>query len=785
MTVWIGQQFGVFSHTAIAIGGLAAMAIPVAIHLLTRSRQQPQDWGAMRFVIEAYRQRRRSIRLEHWVLLALRCAALGVIGLALAGPVLDGCTSGPAGAFSAPGRLICLVINDSLSTQAVGSDGRQRLAVLRELALSVMDSLEPTDQVALWRAKRPSSQVQVTPTLDHGVVRQAIESMQPGFSRSDLLSALHSVVQTLHERPANHQQVLVVLISDFANGALPIDRSVPPELASMGEAVKWLVIKPSDAVRNVQIASLSPDRQVVFAGQGQAQSTLRLAVHLQRYADELTSESTHIELAVLADHRGEPVYTAGHDYQWPAGEDQITIDMNLPVSVLQERLMGMGWGSTEQDVTLLIRARIEHEPISSTASDALAADNESWAMVRLRSRMTIGLIDDRSSQGSDVSQGFTPQQWLRLALAPLSQTVDTVKAVDLVPTTVAGLDTDSVQALDAVIVLRPDLMNTQGWGALRSLTQQGKLVWVFTPPGDQPTVWGAGLCEQFGLDWRIGVEPQQSNAQAYGWGLATDGPVPQPLNLLAADWEGLLSPVRVTRRLDFSVDPTQADGVWLRTNDGQPILASSRVDDGQVLLLATAVDPIWTNLVTKPLFVPLLHETLRGVLSQLASKDLNPWVCGDQPVLGPRWTGVQQVVNQAHKKVISVTPTNPGGPGDRGSQGLELDQPLSSPGVYTVVPDVLKRPMVVNPDSAGADTRAMDTQQLGQWLTGLGSWQWLTPSNLTDLLAVQRSGVDLGWPMMWVGLALVLTEMVLARWFSHAHRSRRKLRISPQPWGSR
>ena len=51
--------------------GLTA-AIPVVIHLWNRRQQQELRWAAMQFLAAAVRKETRRLRLEQWLLLALR-----------------------------------------------------------------------------------------------------------------------------------------------------------------------------------------------------------------------------------------------------------------------------------------------------------------------------------------------------------------------------------------------------------------------------------------------------------------------------------------------------------------------------------------------------------------------------------------------------------------------------------------------------------------------------------------------------------------------------------------
>src|SRR5829696_9976432 len=53
-----------------AAGGVAA--VPIIIHLLNRKRFVIVPWAAMRFLLAAQRKNVRRLRLEQWILLAIR-----------------------------------------------------------------------------------------------------------------------------------------------------------------------------------------------------------------------------------------------------------------------------------------------------------------------------------------------------------------------------------------------------------------------------------------------------------------------------------------------------------------------------------------------------------------------------------------------------------------------------------------------------------------------------------------------------------------------------------------
>ena len=66
--------------------GLAAVAIPIIIQILTRKNASRIKWGAWLFLDATMKKRKRKVLLEDILLLAARCLALGLLALAFARP---------------------------------------------------------------------------------------------------------------------------------------------------------------------------------------------------------------------------------------------------------------------------------------------------------------------------------------------------------------------------------------------------------------------------------------------------------------------------------------------------------------------------------------------------------------------------------------------------------------------------------------------------------------------------------------------------------------------------
>src|SRR4051812_31268982 len=70
------------------LGALGALAVPVIIHLMFRTKARTVDLGTLQFLKIVLRDNARKRRLKRWMLLALRLACVALIALLFARPYL-------------------------------------------------------------------------------------------------------------------------------------------------------------------------------------------------------------------------------------------------------------------------------------------------------------------------------------------------------------------------------------------------------------------------------------------------------------------------------------------------------------------------------------------------------------------------------------------------------------------------------------------------------------------------------------------------------------------------
>src|SRR5207302_6450627 len=101
-----------FVTPAFALAGLLLASVPIIIHILNRRRYRIINWAAMDFLLRAMKKNRRRLRFEQWLLLAVRCCVLGLLGLALARPLACN-PSSLAGIAASKSGLHVIILDNS------------------------------------------------------------------------------------------------------------------------------------------------------------------------------------------------------------------------------------------------------------------------------------------------------------------------------------------------------------------------------------------------------------------------------------------------------------------------------------------------------------------------------------------------------------------------------------------------------------------------------------------------------------------------------------------------
>jgi len=136
---------GISFITPLLLGGAALVAVPLVLHLVMRRKPVPHAFPALRFLRERAVANRRRLQLSHLLLLVLRMAALALLALALARPVLRGA------AWLADGEapVAAAFVFDTAPRMMLREGNRTRLEQAAAMAKLLFGKLPPGSDVAV------------------------------------------------------------------------------------------------------------------------------------------------------------------------------------------------------------------------------------------------------------------------------------------------------------------------------------------------------------------------------------------------------------------------------------------------------------------------------------------------------------------------------------------------------------------------------------------------------------------------------------------------------------
>jgi len=233
-----------FIHPVIFWSGLAAVSLPILIHLLNRRRFRIRDWAAMQFLMDSLHRNRRRLRIKELILLAVRC---GLILLLAAGVArFTGC--GPLQQLLPGGggpRTTVFVLDESCSMAQQFRGGTLLGAAAEDLA-EHLKRLGQSEKVAILLASKPARAeafFNLNYVTDAESLVRRLGTLRPSDRRGDLGGALAAANDIFADTSGGRK---LVILSDFRH----VDLTDPDRARVLGRQFEALV------AQNVKVSVL-------------------------------------------------------------------------------------------------------------------------------------------------------------------------------------------------------------------------------------------------------------------------------------------------------------------------------------------------------------------------------------------------------------------------------------------------------------------------------------------------------------------------------------------------
>jgi hypothetical protein len=178
------------------LGGLAAVSVPVLIHLIMRQKPKTLKFPAFRFLLQRHRTNLRKLRLRHLLLLVLRMLLLVLICLALARLKL----------FRNPWSLntdrpvaAILVFDTSYSMEYRITGGQNRLEEAKKRGLELLDQLPEGSMVAILDTAEAAATGKGAWEKSLAEARQRVKGLRLRHANSPVTARLQDAYRIFHD----------------------------------------------------------------------------------------------------------------------------------------------------------------------------------------------------------------------------------------------------------------------------------------------------------------------------------------------------------------------------------------------------------------------------------------------------------------------------------------------------------------------------------------------------------------------------------------------------------
>ncbi|MEM9664006.1 MAG: BatA domain-containing protein [Bacteroidota bacterium] len=689
--------------------GLAAAAIPIIIHLFNFRRPRKVDFSTLVFLKELQRSTMQRVRIKQWLLLALRTLAIACLVVAFARPTVTGNLAQIGG--RAP-TSVALLVDNSLSMTLRDAQGAY-LEQAREIARGLIDQVEPGDEILLLTTDATATG-RADVYRSRSAALSAIDAVEPARTALSSAEALARAAEALEG--ATHLSQELYLVTDL-------------------QASTW-----TDSTLDV----LSAEVPVAVVPVG-AQASPNIAVTGVDVQSRIVEVGQPVDItATLANYGAADV--EGYVVSLFLGDDRVA---QATATIPAEGETTVAFTATPQEVGWL-------QGVVEAEADVLEEDNARYFALNVPERRRILLV-----QGAGQSTRF-----LELALSEQLASGRVAFAYETIGE--GALAAAALGQYDAVVLVGVrDLSSGEVASVARYVEEGGGMLMLPSEAAraeDYDALFAALGGGTFG-----GFSGQLGQGEVAASFDEVDQEHPLFDGVFEASTPG--TPGRVERvEVSLSMNYVAQSGseqTLVQLSNGFPFLQEVRMGNGAAFIMAVALDPQWSDLPLRGLFVPLVYR----MLYYLSAGES---VQGDALIVGQdgdvRLAGLPETV--------TVRLVGPQGADYAleprrlfGATRVQVGADLDVPGVYTLEADgeVLRR-IGVNLDGRESDLRTLAPAQAVQVLEQQGARVRVLDvdggrEGVADLLLAERSGLELWNVFLLLALAFLVAEMAVAqRW---------------------
>lgn len=690
-----------------ALLALAAVAVPLFLHLFNLRRPRTVEFSSLDFVKELQKSAVQRVRIKQWLLLALRMLAIACLVMAFAQPTL---TSELGGMGASVPTTHAIVVDNSLSMAADGEGGSYFDQAKRK-AEGVLGTVEENDEVLLWPTVR-SSQRRPEPVSNVGVAREGLANLEPRAGGGSLAQAIVDAAEAAAQSDA--PQTVVYVASDLQ--ASTLGDSVATKVPD-GVRVQLLPVE-TRAQSNVGITDVTVTSRIAEVDQ-----PVKLEATLVNHGTE-----------TLTDYVAS-VYLAGNRVAQATATLEPGLETTVSFTVTPQERGWLGGAVVTED-------------------DDFPADDRHHFTLHVPEERRVLLVRGEGQRTRYVDLALSSEMIAdRIALQTTAIEENALASAEL-------------GQYDAVLLVGPRSLSSGEVDALSRYVDRGGGLLLFPSaqarPEDYNALFGAlnagsfrGFSGSLSADRPVASFGRVDLAHPLFEGVFSqerrrdDASVEQP-----------------DIRYVMNFRPSgRAGQTLIELSNEFPFLHEVSHGSGRLLLMAVAPTRDWSDLPVRGLFVPLLYRSVY-YLSASTSVAGEQLVAGRPTEL--RVTGVSPDASLRLQGPggIEVTPEQRN---LFGATLLNIGATLTEPGLYDVRADTARvRRIAVNVDPAESDLKTASSDEVASTLqeaTGapVRTVAAAEDEDIAEALRTQRAGTEIWNLFLLLALLFLAAEMLVAR----------------------
>ena len=690
-----------FLNTAILVGLLAG-AIPIIIHLITRQKAKTVFFSTLRFLKELKNQQIRRLKIRQILLLILRTLIILLLVLAFARPTLKGRLG--RGIHTAAKTTAVLILDNSLS-MGVETGGRLLFDVAKQRARELEELFSIGDEIYGLFASTGTPSIFDGAKYDFKTVTKIVQKITISHSSTDLVAALLKAKEILQQSSNINKEIY--LISDLQRaGFRNIENLVLPLVQDQGIKI-FLIPIHARQISNLAISEVNSANQIIEKGK---------VFELEAIIKNTGTKPERNKLV------------------------QIFID---------DKRAGQAIVNIEPGKSQTTKFRVVPQRTGLITGSVLLEDDDLFA----DNRRYFSFSVPEQTQVLVIGQSENDVRFLQLALNPEFNPTSSIKVDYLAPN---RIEFGTLNYYQVVIISNIPRIEGALLSSLVDHVNAGGGMIVFLGNEVDLRSYNDNVNQKLSLPLFTETLGEIGARNSY----LTLGKIDFSHPIFSGVFEDQKKDVESPQFFFLTkmrLKPSHESVIDF--SNGDPFLVESNFGQGKTMLFSSAIDPNWSDMYLKGLFVPLMNRCVM-YLSGNANKSSQSFFVNQE--LTTDVTGIDNFANfQIEKpdgKLMKIIPQIGEGNFKINFKETELA------GIYSLYAgDIVLTKWAVNPDPIESDFTPIDTGELEK-IMGKGNIVSIQQEqSLASVVSTSRYGRELWKYFIGIALLFLIIEMFLAR----------------------